>query len=106
MIQICDSSLYHQRHVGRVLRSSCNVIADEDLHRHAPENIAQADALLFGRATYEMVVATWRSLALAACEGKRMAPRVVHVGHVIFILEDRFEMMTRSRRSIMLELFN
>jgi dihydrofolate reductase len=33
---------------------------DEDLHRHAVENIAQADALLFGRVTYEMMEAAWR----------------------------------------------
>ncbi|MGH2527779.1 MAG: dihydrofolate reductase family protein, partial [Actinomycetota bacterium] len=26
--------------------------ADEELHRHAVENLAQADALLFGRVTY------------------------------------------------------
>ena len=35
-------------------------IADEDIHRHAMENIAQADALLFGRVTYEMMEAAWR----------------------------------------------
>jgi dihydrofolate reductase len=37
--------------------------ADEDLHRHAAENIAQADALLFGRVTYEMMEAAWRPAA-------------------------------------------
>ena len=36
------------------------VIADEDLHRHAVENLDQADALLFGRVTYEMMEAAWR----------------------------------------------
>ena len=36
------------------------VFADEDLHRHAAENIAQADALLFGRVTYQMMEAAWR----------------------------------------------
>jgi dihydrofolate reductase len=35
-------------------------VPDEDLHRHAAENIAQADALLFGRVTYEMMEAAWR----------------------------------------------
>ncbi len=35
-------------------------IVDEDLHRHAAENIAQADALLFGRVTYEMMESAWR----------------------------------------------
>ena len=36
------------------------MFADEELHRHAAENIAQADALLFGRVTYEMMEAAWR----------------------------------------------
>jgi dihydrofolate reductase len=35
-------------------------IADEEIHRHAIENIKQADALLFGRVTYEMMEAAWR----------------------------------------------
>jgi len=39
---------------------------DEDLHRHAMENIAQADALLFGRVTYEMMEAAWRPPASEA----------------------------------------
>jgi hypothetical protein len=29
------------------------MIPDEDVFRHAVENLAQADALLFGRVTYE-----------------------------------------------------
>jgi dihydrofolate reductase len=36
------------------------ITADEELHRHAAENIAQADALLFGRVVYEMMEAAWR----------------------------------------------
>ena len=55
----------------RPLRFSINVtldgcydhrvgIADEDLHRNAAENIASADALLFGRVTYQMMEAAWR----------------------------------------------
>jgi dihydrofolate reductase len=36
------------------------MIADEDLHRNALQNIEQADALLFGRVTYEMMEAAWR----------------------------------------------
>ena len=39
------------------------MFADEELHRHAIENIEQADALLFGRVTYEMMEAAWRSPA-------------------------------------------
>src|SRR5881394_2329354 len=34
--------------------------ADEDLHRHAVENLDRADALLFGRVTYQMMEAAWR----------------------------------------------
>ena len=56
----------------RPLRYSINVtldgccdhraaIPDEDLHRHAAKNIANADALLFGRITYEMMKEAWRS---------------------------------------------
>jgi dihydrofolate reductase len=33
---------------------------DQDLHRHFAESLAQADALLFGRVTYEMMEAAWR----------------------------------------------
>src|SRR4026208_983946 len=55
----------------RPLRYSINVtldgccdhramLADEDLHRHAVENFNQADALLFGRVTYEMMETAWR----------------------------------------------
>jgi dihydrofolate reductase len=40
--------------------------ADEELHRHAAENLDQADALLFGRITYEMMEAAWRSPATRA----------------------------------------
>jgi dihydrofolate reductase len=37
--------------------------ADEELHRHAIENLEQADALLFGRVIYEMMEAAWRQPA-------------------------------------------
>jgi dihydrofolate reductase len=36
------------------------MIADEELHRHAAQNLAKADALLFGRVTYEMMEAAFR----------------------------------------------
>jgi dihydrofolate reductase len=36
------------------------MVPDEELHRHATENLDQADALLFGRVTYEMMEAAWR----------------------------------------------
>jgi dihydrofolate reductase len=50
------------------------VIADEDLHRHAVENLEQADALLFGRVTYEMMEAAWRSPARTGPRPEWMAP--------------------------------
>src|SRR5262245_4637016 len=42
------------------------MVADEDLHRHAVENLNRADALLFGRVTYEMMEAAFRSPATGA----------------------------------------
>src|SRR3954469_1251149 len=42
------------------------IIPDEDLHRHAAENIEQSDALLLGRVTYEMMEAGWRPVAAGA----------------------------------------
>ena len=36
------------------------IVPDEDLHRHAAEAIARADALLFGRVTYRMMEEAWR----------------------------------------------
>ncbi len=39
------------------------MVPDEDLHRHAAETLAQADALLFGRVTYELMEAGWRPFA-------------------------------------------
>ena len=37
--------------------------SDEEMHRHWAERLAQADALLFGRVTYEMMEAAWRPSA-------------------------------------------
>ena len=36
------------------------ITPDEDLFRNVVENLEQADALLFGRVTYEMMEAAWR----------------------------------------------
>jgi dihydrofolate reductase len=58
----------------RPLRYSINVtldgccdhremIADEELHRHAAKNLERADALLFGRVTYKMMEDGWREPA-------------------------------------------
>ena len=37
--------------------------ADEELHRHAAKSLLRADALLFGRVTYELMEAAWREPA-------------------------------------------
>jgi dihydrofolate reductase len=50
------------------------MIADEELHRHAVENIAQADALLFGRVTYEMMEAAFRPPVPAGSRPDWMEP--------------------------------
>ena len=58
----------------RPLRYSINVtldgccdhragLADDEMHRYWAESLAQADALLFGRVTYEMMEAAWRPSA-------------------------------------------
>ena len=63
--------------VMRPLRYSINVTldgccdhragsTDEELHRYWAETLAQADALLFGRVTYEMMEAAWRLPATGA----------------------------------------
>ncbi len=72
-------------YVMRPLRYSINVtldgccdhregIVDEDLHRHATENLEQADALLFGRVTYEMMEAAWRPPAGTGARPDWMQP--------------------------------
>jgi len=39
------------------------MIPDEAMHRHAAENIAEADALLLGRVTYGLMETGWRPFA-------------------------------------------
>src|SRR5215831_1270635 len=76
---------YRSSYVMRPLRFSINVtldgccdhraiLADEDLHRHAVENLNQADALLFGRVTYEMMEAAWRPPARTGARPDWMEP--------------------------------
>src|ERR1700726_2862770 len=75
----------------RLLRYSINVtldgccdhramFADEDLHRHAAENIDRADALLFGRVTYEMMEAAFRSPARTGARPDWMDPFARTIG--------------------------
>ena len=48
--------------------------ADEELHRHAAESLNRADALLFGRVTYEMMESAWRPPASTAARPDWMEP--------------------------------
>jgi dihydrofolate reductase len=50
------------------------MFTDEDLHRHAVENLTQADALLFGRVIYEMMEAAWREPARTGVRPDWMKP--------------------------------
>ena len=47
---------------------------DEELHRFWAEKLAQADALLFGRVTYEMMEAAWRVPAQTGVRPDWMQP--------------------------------
>jgi dihydrofolate reductase len=49
-------------------------IADEELHRHAAQNLEQADALLFGRVIYEMMESAWREPAQTGVRPDWMEP--------------------------------
>ena len=55
-------------------------IADEALHHHAMKNIAEADALLFGRVTWQMMEDAWRMPAAAGMWPDWMQPfaRTIH----------------------------
>jgi dihydrofolate reductase len=48
--------------------------ADEELHRHAVENLNRADALLFGRVTYQMMEAAFRAPVPAGARPEWMEP--------------------------------
>ena len=50
------------------------VIADEELHRHAVGNLERADALLFGRVTYEMMETAFRPPARTEARPEWMEP--------------------------------
>jgi dihydrofolate reductase len=84
----------HQEICMRPLRYSINVtldgccdhramIADEDLHRHATENLKQADALLFGRVIYEMMESAWREPGRTGVKPDWMEPWMMSFAQTI-----------------------
>lgn len=69
----------------RRLRYAINVTLDgccdhrgiptnEELHRYWAENLARADALLFGRVTYQMMEVAWRDPAKGEAKPEWMQP--------------------------------
>src|SRR5262252_4486080 len=50
------------------------MIPDEELHRRAAASLAQADALIFGRVTYEMMEAAWRGPSPAGVRAEWQKP--------------------------------
>ena len=63
--------------INVILDGCCDhraISPDEDVHRHAVENLARADALLFGRVTYEMMEAAWRTAAPPGARPEWMEP--------------------------------
>ena len=52
----------------------CAIPADEELHRHASGNLDRADALLFGRVTYELMEEAWRQPARTGVRPDWMEP--------------------------------
>ena len=69
----------------RPLRYSINVtldgccdhramVADDELHRRAMENIARADAQLFGRVIYQMMEEAWRGPSVDGSRPEWMEP--------------------------------
>ena len=50
------------------------IVPDEEMHRHHADNLARADALLFGRMTYQMMEAGWRGPAAPGDRPKWMEP--------------------------------
>lgn len=57
--------------------------ADEELHRYHARNLEQADALLFGRVTYEMMEAAWRPVAQTGVRPDWMADWMVPFARTI-----------------------
>jgi dihydrofolate reductase len=78
----------------RPLRYSINVTLDgccdhraivptEEMHRHAAEILERADALLFGRVTYELMEEGWRTVARTGEQPEEMADWMVPFAQTI-----------------------
>ena len=75
------------------------ILPDEEMHRHHEQNLDQADALLFGRVTYEMMEAGWRQPAQTGVMPDWMEPwmepfaQTIHAAkkHVVSSTLDRVD---------------
>lgn len=56
---------------------------DEELHRHATETLARADALIFGRVIYQMMESAWRVPAQTGVKPDWMTPWMEPFGRTI-----------------------
>jgi dihydrofolate reductase len=81
---LCSTTLLEE-HAMQPLRYSVNVtldgcydhlaiIPDEEVHRHATESFDRADALVFGRVTYELMESAWRAPVQTGVRPDWMAP--------------------------------
>jgi len=67
-------SVFHQRHIGRVLRIIVKCSRTKTYIVTRRRTSTQADALLFGRVTYEMMEAAWRPPARTGARPDWMEP--------------------------------
>ena len=59
------------------------MLTDEDLHGYWAESLARADALLYGRVTYQMMEAAWRPFASTGAGPDWMEPWMATFAHTI-----------------------
>ena len=71
--------------------------ADAELHQHAADNIAQADALLFGRVTYQMMEAAWRQTSRVGARPDWLQPWMEPFAHTIDIAKKYVVSSTLAR---------
>lgn len=79
---------------------------DEELHRHSAEILARADALLFGRVTYEMMESAWRKPAETGVRPDWMADWMEPFGRTIHAAKKYVVSSTLERVDWNAELVN
>lgn len=59
------------------------IMPDEHTHQHATRGVADADALLLGRVTYELMESGWRDVARSGVRPEWMEPWMESFAHAI-----------------------